>query len=122
MQMNAKGSKIWEEMTGRANAQGTNIAIVLDDIVYSAPSATNGAISGGNTEISGNFTVKEAEDLANVLRAGKLPARAEIIQADQVGPSLGKEAIDSGSKSFLLAFVCLFVSGRFFPLEPEKYL
>ena len=103
MQMNAKGSKIWEEITGRANAQGTQIAIVLDDIVYSAPTATSGAISGGNTEISGNFTVKEAEDLANVLRAGKLPARAEIIQADQVGPSLGKEAIDSGSKSFLLA-------------------
>jgi len=103
MQMNAKGSKIWEEMTGRANAQGTQIAIVLDDIVYSAPTASNGAISGGNTEISGNFTVKEAEDLANVLRAGKLPARAEIVQADQVGPSLGKEAIDSGTKSFLIA-------------------
>jgi SecD/SecF fusion protein len=103
MQMNAKGSKIWEEITGRANAQGTKIAIVLDDIVYSAPTASSGAISGGNTEISGNFTVKEAEDLANVLRAGKLPARAEIVQADQVGPSLGKEAIDSGSKSFLIA-------------------
>jgi SecD/SecF fusion protein len=103
MQMNAQGSKIWEEITGRANAQGTKIAIVLDDIVYSAPTASSGAISGGNTEISGNFTVKEAEDLANVLRAGKLPARAEIVQADQVGPSLGKEAIDSGSKSFLIA-------------------
>ncbi|WP_047545450.1 protein translocase subunit SecDF [Psychroserpens sp. Hel_I_66] len=103
MQMNAKGSKVWEEMTGRANAQGTKIAIVLDDIVYSAPTASSGAISGGNTEISGNFTVKEAEDLANVLRAGKLPARAEIIQADQVGPSLGQEAIESGSKSFLIA-------------------
>ncbi|TXD84360.1 protein translocase subunit SecDF [Subsaximicrobium wynnwilliamsii] len=103
MQMNAKGSKIWEEMTGRASAQGSQIAIVLDDIVYSAPTASNGAISGGNTEISGNFTVLEATDLANVLRAGKLPARAEIIQADQVGPSLGKEAIESGTKSFLLA-------------------
>ena len=103
MQMNAQGSKIWEEITGRANAQGTKIAIVLDDIVYSAPTASSGAISGGNTEISGNFSVKEAEDLSNVLRAGKLPARAEIIQADQVGPSLGKEAIDSGTTSFLLA-------------------
>ncbi|WP_298905043.1 protein translocase subunit SecDF [uncultured Psychroserpens sp.] len=103
MQMNAKGAKIWEEITGRANQQGSQIAIVLDDIVYSAPTASNGAISGGNTEISGNFTVKEAEDLANVLRAGKLPARAEIVQADQVGPSLGKEAIDSGTKSFLIA-------------------
>nr|WP_321237352.1 protein translocase subunit SecDF [uncultured Psychroserpens sp.] len=103
MQMNAQGAKTWEEMTGRAFAQKSQIAIVLDDIVYSAPTASNGAISGGNTEISGNFTVKEAEDLANVLRAGKLPARAEIIQADQVGPSLGKEAIESGTKSFLIA-------------------
>ncbi|WP_460218344.1 protein translocase subunit SecDF [Psychroserpens sp. MEBiC05023] len=103
MQMNAKGAKIWEEMTGRANQNQSQIAIVLDDIVYSAPTASNGAISGGNTEISGDFTVKEAEDLANVLRAGKLPARAEIIQADQVGPSLGKEAIESGTKSFLIA-------------------
>ena len=103
MQMNAKGAKIWEEMTGRASQQGSKIAIVLDDIVYSAPTASNGAISGGNTEISGNFTVLEATDLANVLRAGKLPARAEIIQADQVGPSLGQEAIESGTISFLIA-------------------
>ena len=103
MQMNAKGAKVWEEMTGRASAQGSQIAIVLDDIVYSAPTASNGAISGGNTEISGNFTVLEATDLANVLRAGKLPARAEIIQADQVGPSLGQEAIESGTLSFLIA-------------------
>jgi len=103
MQMNAKGSKVWEEMTGRANKNQSQIAIVLDSIVYSAPTASSGAISGGNTEISGNFTVKEAEDLANVLRAGKLPARAEIVQADQVGPSLGQEAIDSGTKSFLIA-------------------
>lgn len=109
MQMNAKGAKIWEEMTGRANQQGSQIAIVLDDIVYSAPTASTGAISGGNTEISGNFTVKEAEDLANVLRAGKLPARAEIIQADQVGPSLGKEAIDSGTKSFLIALALVLI-------------
>ncbi|SDS09937.1 SecD/SecF fusion protein [Formosa sp. Hel1_31_208] len=103
MQMNAKGAKIWEEITGRANQNQSQIAIVLDDIVYSAPTATRGAISGGNTEISGNFTVNEAVDLANVLRAGKLPARAEIVQADQVGPSLGQEAIESGTKSFLIA-------------------
>lgn len=103
MQMNAKGSKIWEEMTGRANQNQSQIAIVLDDIVYSAPTATRGAISGGNTEISGDFTVNEAVDLANVLRAGKLPARAEIVQAEQVGASLGQEAIESGTKSFLIA-------------------
>ena len=103
MQMNSKGAKIWEEMTGRAFTQGSQIAIVLDDIVYSAPGVTTGAIAGGNSQISGSFTLNEATDLANVLRAGKLPARAEIIQSDVVGPSLGQEAIDSGKMSFLIA-------------------
>ncbi|WP_299229646.1 protein translocase subunit SecDF [uncultured Psychroserpens sp.] len=103
MQMNAKGSKKWEEITGRAYTNQSQIAIVLDNIVYSAPTASNGAISGGNTEISGNFTINEAVDLANILRAGKLPASADIVQADQVGPSLGQEAIESGTKSFLIA-------------------
>jgi SecD/SecF fusion protein len=105
MQMNAKGAKIWEEMTGKAFNTGGQIAIVLDNIVYSAPGVTTGAISGGNSEISGQFTLNEAIDLANVLRAGKLPARAEIVQADGVGPSLGKEAIDSGMKSFIIALM-----------------
>jgi len=109
MQMNAKGSKTWEEITGRAYTQQSQIAIVLDDIVYSAPTASSGAISGGNTEISGNFTVNEAVDLANVLRAGKLPASADIVQAEQIGPSLGKEAIDSGSKSFLIALALVLI-------------
>lgn len=109
MQMNAKGAKKWEEITGRAFTNKTQIAIVLDDIVYSAPTASNGAISGGNTEISGNFTVNEAVDLANVLRAGKLPASADIVQADQVGPSLGKEAIESGTKSFLIALTLVLI-------------
>lgn len=103
MQMNGKGAKIWEDMTGRAFSQGSQIAIVLDDIVYSAPGVTTGAISGGNSEISGQFTLNEAIDLANVLRAGKLPASANIVQADVVGPSLGQEAIDSGTKSFMIA-------------------
>lgn len=103
MQMNSKGAKIWEEMTGRAYAQQSQIAIVLDNIVYSAPGVTTGAISGGNSEISGSFTLNEAIDLANVLRAGKLPASADIVQADEVGPSLGQEAIDSGMMSFLIA-------------------
>ena len=109
MQMNAKGAKKWEEITGRAFTNKSQIAIVLDDIVYSAPTASNGAISGGNTEISGNFTVNEAVDLANVLRAGKLPASADIVQADQVGPSLGKEAIESGTKSFLIALTLVLI-------------
>ncbi|MEZ4802225.1 MAG: protein translocase subunit SecDF [Gelidibacter sp.] len=103
MQMNSKGAKIWEAMTGKAYAQQSQIAIVLDNIVYSAPGVTTGAISGGNSEISGSFTLNEAIDLANVLRAGKLPASADIVQAEEVGPSLGQEAIDSGMMSFLIA-------------------
>lgn len=105
MQMNGKGAKIWEEMTGRAFNQQSQIAIVLDNLVYSAPGVTTGAISGGNSEISGSFTLNEAVDLANVLRAGKLPASADIVQAEEVGPSLGHEAINSGSKSFLIALM-----------------
>jgi len=103
MQMNAKGAKIWEEMTDKAAKSGGQIAIVLDNTVYSAPGINNGKISGGNSEISGNFSLNEATDLANVLRAGKLPARADIIQSDVVGPSLGQEAIDSGKMSFMIA-------------------
>ena len=103
MQMNTKGAKIWEEMTGRAYTQGTQIAIVLDDVVYSAPGVSTGPIAGGNSSISGDFTLNEATDLANVLRAGKLPASADIIQSETVGPSLGQEAIDSGKMSFLIA-------------------
>tara|TARA_X000001036_G_scaffold304148_1_gene283108 strand:+ start:272 stop:3214 length:2943 start_codon:yes stop_codon:yes gene_type:complete len=109
MQMNTKGAKIWEEMTGRAFTQSSEIAIVLDDVVYSAPGVNSGPISGGNSEISGNFQVAEAQDLANVLRAGKLPASLEIIQADEVGPSLGQEAIDSGTLSFIIAFILVLI-------------
>lgn len=109
MQMNAKGAKIWEEMTGKAFNQGSQIAIVLDDIVYSAPGVTSGPIAGGSSSISGNFTLNEAIDLANVLRAGKLPASADIIQSEVVGPSLGQEAIDSGKISFLIALALVLI-------------
>ncbi|WP_299125332.1 protein translocase subunit SecDF [uncultured Winogradskyella sp.] len=111
MSMNAKGAKIWEEMTKKAYETQGYIAIVLDNIVYSAPSVSTGPISGGNSQISGSFSLTEAVDLANVLRAGKLPASAEIEQAEEIGPSLGQEAIDSGMKSFLiaLAFVLLWM-------------
>lgn len=105
MQMNAAGAKVWEDMTRRAYEERGYIAIVLDEIVYSAPGVSTGPISGGNSQISGSFTLNEAIDLANVLRAGKLPASAEIIQSDIVGPSLGQEAIDSGMKSFVIALV-----------------
>lgn len=108
MQMNAQGAKIWEEMTGAAYQNQSQIAIVLDDIVYSAPGVTSGPIAGGRSQISGNFTVNQGQDLANVLRAGKLPASAEIIQAEVIGPSLGQEAIDSGISSFVVALLVVF--------------
>ena len=109
MQMNAKGARIWENLTEKAFKQSSNIAIVLDDIVYSAPGVSRGAISGGRSEITGNFTLNEAIDLANVLRAGKLPASAEIIQSEIVGPSLGREAIESGIYSFLIALILVLI-------------
>ena len=103
MQMDSRGARIWENMTEKAFKDASNIAIVLDNIVYSAPGVSSGAISGGRSEITGNFTLNEGIDLANVLRAGKLPASAEIIQSEIVGPSLGKEAIEAGIYSFLIA-------------------
>jgi len=109
MQMNSKGAKIWEQLTGKAYSQQSQIAIVLDDIVYSAPGVTTGPIAGGNSEITGQFTLNEAKDLANVLRAGKLPASAEIIQADEIGASLGQEAIKSGTSSFLIALALVLI-------------
>ncbi|UNY97280.1 protein translocase subunit SecDF [Zhouia spongiae] len=109
MQMDGKGARIWEELTGKAFREQGNIAIVLDDIVYSAPGVSSGPISGGNSEISGNFTLNEAIDLANVLRAGKLPASADIISSEVVGPSLGHEAINSGMMSFLIAMIIVLV-------------
>ena len=105
MQMNGKGAKDWEELTGKAFTDKSNIAIVLDDIVYSAPGVTSGPISGGRSEISGVFDVTETKDLANVLRAGKLPAAAEIVQSEVVGPSLGQEAIDNGTNSALIGLL-----------------
>ena len=102
MQMNGQGAKSWEELTGRAFTQKSNIAIVLDDVVYSAPGVSSGPISGGRSEISGDFDVTQTKDLANVLRAGKLPAAADIVQSEVVGPSLGQEAIDNGTNSALL--------------------
>ncbi|MBX9807141.1 MAG: protein translocase subunit SecDF [Flavobacteriaceae bacterium] len=105
MQMNGQGSKTWEELTGRAYTQKSNIAIVLDNIVYSAPGVSSGPISGGRSEISGTFDISETKDLANVLRAGKLPAAADIVQSEVVGPSLGQEAIDNGTNSALLGLL-----------------
>lgn len=109
MQMNANGARLWEKITGAVSQQGNAIAIVLDNTVYSAPGVSKGAITGGQSEISGNFTLEETKDLANVLRAGKLPAAAEIIQSAEVGPSLGQKAIDAGILSSLVGFILVCV-------------
>jgi SecD/SecF fusion protein len=109
MQMNANGARLWEKITGAVSQQGNAIAIVLDNTVYSAPGVSKGAITGGQSEISGNFTLEETKDLANVLRAGKLPAAAEIIQSAEVGPSLGQKAIDAGITSSLVGFILVCV-------------
>ena len=106
MTMNSRGSKLWAKMT--SENVGNFVAVVLDDYVYTAP-RVNTAITGGRTSISGNFSVLEAQDLANVLKAGKLPAAAHIIQSEIVGPSLGQEAIDSGIESFVLALILVLV-------------
>ncbi|MBR6002882.1 MAG: protein translocase subunit SecDF [Bacteroidales bacterium] len=103
MSMNAEGASIWAHLT--KDNIGKQIAIVLDGLVYSYPNV-QGEISGGNSQITGNFDVQEAEDLANVLKSGKLPAPATIIQEQVVGPSLGSASIKAGLISFLIAF-CL---------------
>lgn len=102
MSMNNEGAKIWARMT-KENV-GKSIAIALDGYIYSFPTV-NGEISGGQSSITGNFTVEEAKDLANTLKSGKMPAPARIIQEDVVGPSLGQEAINSGLISFVIAFL-----------------
>ena len=106
MNMNSQGAKEWEKLTG--NNIGNAIAIVLDDQVYSFPNV-NGAIAGGSSEISGGFTPEEAKDLANVLKSGKMAAGVDIIQEDVIGPSLGKEAINSGIISFIVALIILMI-------------
>ena len=104
MEMNGEGAKEWEKLTG--NNIGNAIAIVLDNQVYSFPNVNN-AISGGSSEISGSFTPEEAKDLANVLNSGKMAAGIHIIQEDVIGPSLGQEAITSGTISFIIALIIL---------------
>ena len=102
MSMNAEGAKQWKRLT--AENIGKSVAIVLDGFVYSFPTV-QAEISGGRSQITGNFTVEEAKDLANILKSGKLPAPARIIEEAIVGPSLGQEAISSGFKSFIIALI-----------------
>jgi len=106
MSMNAEGANVWARLT--KDNIGKQVAIVLDGMVYSYPTV-NSEISGGSSEISGNFTLEEAEDLANVLKSGKLPAPATIIQEQVVGPSLGAESINAGLISFVIAFLLVLI-------------
>ena len=106
MAMNAEGAKAWARLT-KENI-GKAIAIVLDDMVYSAPNV-NDEITGGRSQITGHFTPEEAKDLANVLKSGKMAASVHIVQEDVVGPSLGQEAISSGVISFALALILLMI-------------
>ena len=106
MSMNSEGAHAWKNITH--DNVGKCVAIVLDDQVYSAP-RVNGEIAGGRSSITGNFTLEEAKDLANVLKSGKLPAPARIVQEAVVGPSLGQESIHKGLVSFILAFIIVLI-------------
>ncbi|MBE7176625.1 MAG: protein translocase subunit SecDF [Mucilaginibacter polytrichastri] len=116
MSMNAAGAAKWRTITAQASADPQNkqaIAIVLDNTVYSAPTVQN-EISGGNSSISGNFTVDDTKDLSNVLKAGRLPAPAHIVSEAVVGPSLGQEAINSGLISCVVGLVVVLVFMMFY--------
>jgi SecD/SecF fusion protein len=102
MNMNSEGARIWKRMT--TDYLGKSIAIVLDNYVYTYPVVQN-VISNGNSQISGNFTIEEAKDLANILKAGKLPAPTHIVGEEIVGPTLGQDTIEQGLKAFILAFI-----------------
>ena len=104
MSMNAEGARQWQRVTGQAAQGKYSIAIVLDGVVYSAPGVEK-EIAGGNSEISGNFTIEDTKDLANVLKAGRLPTTAKIVEEAIVGPSLGQVAIDSGVNSAIVGII-----------------
>jgi SecD/SecF fusion protein len=106
MRMNPIGARIWSDLTAANDKRF--IAIVLDNIVYSAP-RVNGRIDGGNSSISGSFSSEEATDLANILKAGKLPAPAKIVAEQVVGPTLGKDAIRGGATAFTVSFIVIFL-------------
>ncbi|RYZ26796.1 MAG: protein translocase subunit SecD, partial [Chitinophagaceae bacterium] len=106
MQMNPVGTKTWARLTSKN--VGRPIAIALDNTVYSAPNV-NGVIEGGNSEISGNFTVEQAKDLAQILTSGKLDAPAKIVAEQVVGPTLGAEAVQGGAMAFGLSFLVIFI-------------
>lgn len=106
MTMDKQGERIWEKMTD-ANT-GRPIAIVLDDIVYSAPHVQV-KITGGTSQITGNFTIDQGQDLENILKSGKLQAPAKIVQEQVVGPTLGQEAVKGGASAFIVSFLVIFI-------------
>jgi SecD/SecF fusion protein len=106
MGMDNKGARLWEKLTG--DNVGKAVAIVLDNYVYSAP-RVNQAISGGSSVISGSFSIQEAQDLSNILKTGKLPAPAKIVQEQVIGPTLGAAAIKGGTLSFVISFTVIFI-------------
>ncbi len=106
MQMTPTGSRTWAKLT--ADNVNKPVAIVLDDIVYSAPNVET-AITDGNSIISGSFTVEEAQDLANILKIGKIDAPAKIVSEQIVGPTLGREAVQGGAKAFIISFLVIFI-------------
>ena len=108
MAMNNDGARRWAQLTKKVAPEHGSIAIVLDNYVYSAPAVSN-EITGGRSEISGSFTVEQTKDLANVLKSGKMPAPAHIVQEDIVGPSLGQESINAGIFSFVVALILLMI-------------
>lgn len=108
MDMNAKGATDWSNLTDKSARNKIPIAIVLDDVVYSAPVA-EGRIDGGRSRITGSFTVEEAKDLSDILEVGKLPTPAKIVQEQGVGPTLGAEAIRGGSMAFIISFIVIFL-------------
>ncbi len=111
MQMDSKGSKDWKTLTGKN--VNKPVAVTLDNVVYTAPNVVN-EIPNGRTQISGSFSQEEAQDLVNVLGAGKLPAGAKIVQAEVVGPSLGAESVQAGLYSFIIAFVIIILYMLFY--------
>jgi SecD/SecF fusion protein len=108
MSMKPKGASEWATITEKSAKEKIPIAIVMDGIVYSAPIAED-KITGGESRITGSFTVQEAQDLANTLKSGKLTSPAKIVAEQQVGPTLGKEAINGGMKAFLISFIVIFI-------------
>ena len=111
MVMNAEGTRQWKRLT--ADNIGKSVAIVLDNYVYSFPTV-QAEISGGRSQITGNFSINEANDLSNIFKSGKLPAPARIIEEAIVGPSLGQEAIDSGLRSFIIALSIVLIYMMFY--------